>query len=309
MTLEPTTQQFVDQVAGEPALQTLSLAQGRAFLARLQSAPVGKPSVQITDIAVPPGPGGPLQLRCIRPRDADHALPVIIHVLGGGGGFGDAVTHDRLMREIAVGVGAALISIADVPSRYPAAVEGAYAALQHVVANAAALGVDATRLALMGDGVGGTIAAAVALLAKARRGPAVDLQVLFYPATAARCDSDSYAVFADGPWLTRAAMQQFWDACLPDTAQRADITASPLGASIDQLRNLPDTLLIMAENDVLRDEGECYARKLSDAGVRVTSVRYNGTIHDFVMLNALADTPAARGAIAQAICALKAALG
>ena len=312
MILEPVTQQFIESIADEPALQTLSPADATAFLARLQSAPVGKPGVTVEDLTFPVGPAGAVQIRTMRPRDGSGALPVIMHFPGGAWGPGDQSTHDRLMRELAVGVGAALIFVADgraTQACYPAAIEHAYAAMKYVVDNAATLNVDATRLAVLGDGVGGNIAAAVTLLAKDRRGPKIDCQVLFYPVTAARFDTDSYEQFADGPWLTRASMQRFWDAYLPDAARRGDITASPLGATPDQLRNLPDALVIVAENDVLRDDGEGYARKLSDAGVRVTSVRYNGTIHDFVVLNALADTPAARGAIAQAICTLKSALG
>jgi len=147
------------------------------------------------------------------------------------------------------------------------------------------------------------------LMAKERRGPKIAFQALFYPVTDAGFDTPSYARFADGPWLTRHAMEWFWDAYLPDPTARKQPTATPLNASLDELAGLPDALVIVDENDVLRDEGEAYARKLSDAGVRVTSVRYNGTIHDFVMLNALADTPATRGAIAQAVGALRRALG
>ena len=153
------------------------------------------------------------------------------------------------------------------------------------------------------------MAAAVALMAKERRGPKIAFQALFYPVTDAGFDTPSYARFADGPWLTKLAMEWFWDAYLPDHTARKQPTATPLNASLDELAGLPDALVIVDENDVLRDEGEAYARKLSDAGVRVTSVRYNGTIHDFVMLNALADTPATRGAIAQAVGALRRALG
>jgi acetyl esterase len=153
------------------------------------------------------------------------------------------------------------------------------------------------------------MAAAVTLMAKKHRGPNIAFQVLFYPVTDSGFDTPSYNQFADGPWLTKRAMEWFWDAYLPDTADRKQPTATPLNASLDQLAGLPEALVIVDENDVLRDEGEAYARKLSDAGVRVTSVRYNGTIHDFVMLNALADTPATRGAITQAVAALRGALG
>jgi acetyl esterase len=165
------------------------------------------------------------------------------------------------------------------------------------------------RLAVAGDSVGGNMAAAVTLMAKQRSGPNIAFQVLFYPVTDSGFDTPSYIQFADGPWLTKRAMEWFWDAYLPDPAARKQPTATPLNAPPDQLARLPEALVIVDENDVLRDEGEAYARKLSNAGVRVTSIRYNGTIHDFVMLNALADTPATRGAIAQAVGALKEALG
>ena len=188
------------------------------------------------------------------------------------------------------------------------AIEQAYAATEHVARCGKELGLDSTRLAVVGDSVGGNMAAAVTMLAKERRGPKIAVQVLFYPVTGADFETGSYQHFQDGPWLTRRAMEWFWDAYLPDIEARRQITASPVNATLDQLKALPDALVIVCENDVLRDEGEAYARKLAAAGVRVISTRYNGTIHDFVLLNALADTPAVRGALAQAVTSLHCAL-
>jgi acetyl esterase len=222
---------------------------------------------------------------------------------GGGWILGDRDTHDRLIREIAVGVAAAVVFVdydRAPEARYPVAIEQAYAATRYVVDHGASLRLDSTRLAVAGDSVGGNMTAAVTLMAKQRRGPKIAFQVLFYPVTGADFDTASYARFADGPWLTKRAMEWFWDAYLPDPGARQQPTATPLNATLDQLAGLPEALVVVDENDVLRDEGEAYARKPSNAGGRVTSTRYNGTIHDFVMLNALADTPAARGAIAQA---------
>jgi len=239
-------------------------------------------------------------------------LPAVIYIHGGGWILGDRNTHDRLVREIAVGAGAAVVFVdydRSPEARYPVAIEQAYAATCYVVDHSADLRIDPSRLAVAGDSVGGNMAAALTLMARRRRGPKIAFQVLFYPVTDADFDTGSYTRFADGPWLTKSAMQWFWDAYLPDVAARKQPTATPLNASLDQLAGLPEALVVVDENDVLRDEGEAYARRLSDAGVRVTSARYNGTIHDFVMLNALADTPATRGAIAQAIGALKTALG
>ena len=310
--LEPVTQQFIDALAaGDPPIYTLSPAVARRALANIQAAGVGKPAARLEDTLFPVGPTGSVRARIVRPEGADEPLPVVIYLHGGGWILGDAETHDRLIREIAVGARVALFFIdydRSPEARYPTAIEQIYAATKHVVEQGAQLGVDPTRLAVVGDGVGGNMTAAVTLMAKERRGPKIDLQVLFYPVTDGNLSTGSYATFADGPWLTRRAMEWFWDAYLPDARAGTQITAAPLSASVDQLVGLPDTVIIVAENDVLRDEGESYARKLSQAGVRVTSTRYNGTIHDFVMLNALADTPAARGAIAQAIAALKSVL-
>jgi acetyl esterase len=234
-----------------------------------------------------------------------------MHFHGGGWILGDKDTHDRMTREIAVGANAAVVFVdydRSPEARYPVAIEQAYAATRYVAEHGNQLNVDPTRLAIVGDSVGGNMAAAVTLMAKERRGPKIDFQVLFYPVTDADFETGSYHSFANGPWLTKPAMEWFWNAYLPDVAKRKEITATPLNASLDQLQGLPNALVIVDENDVLRDEGEAYARKLSQAGVRVTSVRYNGTIHDFVLLNPITDTPAVRSALQQANDALRAAL-
>jgi acetyl esterase len=235
----------------------------------------------------------------------------VIYVHGGGWIFGDKETHDRLIREIAIGAHVALFFVEydrSPEAKYPTAIEQVYAVTKYLVQHAGDFGIDPMRLAIIGDGTGGNMAAAVTLLAKERRGPKIDVQVLFCPALGVNFETSSYALFEGGPWLTRQAMEWFWHAYLPDDLARKQITAAPLNASIDQLVGLPDALIVAAENDVLRDEGECYARKLARAGVRVTSTRYNGTIHDFVVLNALADTPAVRAAIAQTNALLRSVL-
>jgi acetyl esterase len=311
--LEPTTQQFIDALAaaGGPPIYSLSPAAARDVLAGAQAQPVAKLPASIDDTTFPVGPTGSVRIRIVRPQGASGALPVVMHFHGGGWILGDRETHDRMTREIAVGSGAAVVFVdydRSPEARYPVAIEQAYAATKYVAEHGGELQVDPARLAIVGDSVGGNMAAAVTLMAKDRRGPRIAFQVLFYPVTDANFETGSYNTFADGPWLTRAAMQWFWDAYLPDVAARKEITATPLSASLEQLAGLPEALVIVDENDVLRDEGEAYARRLSQAGVRVTSVRYNGTIHDFVLLNALADTPAVRGALRQANEALQAAL-
>jgi acetyl esterase len=194
-------------------------------------------------------------------------------------------------------------------ARYPVAVEQGYATAQWITRDGATEGLDASRLAVAGDSVGGNMAAALTILAKQRGDVRFVQQSLYYPVTDAAQDTDSYREFADGPFLTAKAMAWFWDAYLPDVDKRAEITVSPLQASTDELAGLPEALVIVDESDVLRDEGEAYARKLVAAGVRTTAVRYNGIHHDFMMLNPLRETAAATGAVEQAIHILRKALG
>lgn len=311
--LEPTTQAFIDSLAAHagPPIYTLSPADARNVLAGAQSQPVAKLPAQEEDRVLPVGPTGKVAVRIVKPKGARGVLPAVVYFHGGGWVLGDKNTHDRLIREIANGAHVAVIFVdydRSPEAQYPVPIEQAYAATAYVAKHPAEFGIDANRIAVAGDSVGGNMTAAVTLLAKERGGPKLRYQVLFYPVTDANFEDGSYNEFANGPWLTKAAMKWFWNAYAPNEADRAKITASPLRASLDDLKGLPPALVITDENDVLRDEGEAYARKLTQAGVPVTSVRYNGTIHDFAMLNALADTPAARGAVGQANAALRGAL-
>jgi len=303
--LEPTAQAFVDGLSGGKPIQTLTPSEARGVLSSVQkAAEVKLAEVQIKDLALPLGPTGSTSIRVIRPAGATGVLPAIIYMHGGGWVLGDRETHDRLIRELAVGTNAALVFVdyeRSPEARYPVAIEQGYAVAKYVADNAEKLMVDGKHIVIAGDSVGGNMATAIALLAKERKGPNFRAQLLFYPVTDASMSSRSYEQFATGPWLTADAMAWYWEQYIPEAAQRAQSHASPINASKDELSGLPQTLLIVDENDVLRDEGEAYGRKLAEAGVRVTSVRYNGTIHDFVMLNALAATPAVRGAVGQAI--------
>jgi len=311
--LEPRTRAFVDSLtaAGGPPLYALTPDDARAVLVKVQEVPVDKAAATIEDTTFPVGPTGSVRIRIVRPQDAKGVLPAIFHMHGGGWILGDKNTHDRLTRELAVGANAAVVFVdydRSPEARYPTAIEQGYASILHVVERARELKIDASHLALFGDSVGGNMSAALTLMAKERRGPRFALQVLFYPVTDANFDTGSYRQFAEGPWLTKKAMQWFWDAYLPDIEARKRPTAAPLNATLEQLQGLPDALVAVDENDVLRDEGEAYARKLSQAGVRVTSVRYNATIHDFALLNPITETPPVRAAIAQATAALRSAL-
>jgi acetyl esterase len=313
--LEPITQSFVDilSVVGSPPIYTLTPDAARKVLSNAQAGPDQGLPADIEERKIPVGPKGWTRIHVVRPQGAKERLPVVMYFHGGGWVLGGFDTHERLVREIAHGAHAAVIFVdySLAPElQYPVQIEEDYAATQYVAEHAGEFNVDASRLALAGDSVGGNMVAAVGLLAKERNGPAIAFQVLFYPVTNYAFHDGSYDEFENGPWLTRGAMKWFWNAYLPnpDKATQRDPLVSPLQASLEQLQGLPPSLVITGQNDVLRDEGEAYAQKLAEAGVAVTSVRYNGTIHDFVMLKALADTPAAHGAIAQASAALRAAL-
>ena len=311
--LEPRTQAFVDALstAGGPPIYTLSPVAARAVLTQVQAAPVEKLPATIEDTTFPVGPTGSVNIRIVRPADTKGVLPVVFHIHGGGWVLGDKNTHDRLTRELAVGANAAVVFVdydRSPEARYPTALEQAYASILYVVEQAKTLRVDASRLAIFGDSVGGNMSAALMIMDKQRHGPRFALQMLYYPVTDANFETGSYNTFANGPWLTKKAMQWFWDAYLPDVSERKQATATPLNATLEQLSGLPEAFIAVDENDVLRDEGEAYGRKLSQAGVRITSVRYNGTIHDFVMLNPISETAAVRAGIAQATAALRAAL-
>ena len=310
--LDATIERFLrDQATqGGPPIDTLVPAEARAVLAGVQTGQSLHVEADSADCSISGGPTGEIALRLVRPRGLPGPLPVVLYFHGGGWVLGDKDTHDRLVRELAAGAQAAVVFVAYArapEAPYPLAVEQAYAATAWVAQNGASIRVDATRLAVAGDGAGGTLAAAVTLLAKERGGPRIALQVLFYPITDARFDTASYDQFAEGPWLTRRAMEWFWDRYAPDPATREEPTAAPLRATLEHLRGLPPALIITAEADVLRDEGEAYAHRLLEAGVAVTAVRYLGAIHDFVLLNPLAASLPTRAALVQVAAALRSA--
>ncbi|MDX3645826.1 alpha/beta hydrolase [Streptomyces sp. MB09-02B] len=309
--LEPAAAAFAEATANPPFLFELPPAEGRKAVDEVQSGEIAKPDIDEEWITVSGGPTGSVRARIVRPAGAEGVLPVILYIHGAGWVFGNAHTHDRLVRELAVGARAAVVFPEydlSPEARYPVAVEQNYAVAKWVVEQGASKDLDGTRLAVAGDSVGGNMTAALTLMAKQRGDVPLVQQVLFYPVTDASFDTGSYHQFATGYFLRRDGMQWFWDQYTTDEAERAHITASPLRASLDQLKDLPPTLVITGEADVLRDEGEAYANKLREAGVAVTAVRFQGVIHDFVMLNALRGTHAAEAAITLATTTLRTAL-
>jgi acetyl esterase/lipase len=299
--LEPAAAEFAGATAEPPYLFDLGPAEGRKVVDEVQSGEgVAKPEVDEQWVTVPGGPTGEVKVRIVKPEGATGQLPVIIYIHGAGWVFGNAHTHDRLVRELAVGAEAAVVFPEydlSPEARYPVALEQTFATAQWVAKHGTESGLDGSRIAVAGDSVGGNMAAALTLLAKQRGGINLLQQVLFYPVTDANFDTESYHHFETGYFLRRDAMQWFWDQYTTDPEERAQITASPLRATTEQLTGLPPALVITAEADVLRDEGEAYAAKLRAAAVPVTQIRFGGIIHDFVMLDALRETYAARAAI------------
>ncbi len=310
--LEPAAQAFADATARPPYLYQIPVAEGRKAVDGVQSGEgVPLPEVDEEWITVHGGPTGDVRARIVRPRGATGPLPVILYLHGAGWVFGNAHTHDRLVRELAVGTRAAVVFPdydLSPEARYPVAVEQNYSVAQWIAREGHHKDLDGTRIAVAGDSVGGNMSAALTLLAKQRGDVVLVHQVLFYPVTDAGFDTDSYHRFGEGYFLRRDAMKWFWDQYTTVEAERDRITASPLRATTEQLTGLPPALVITAEADVLRDEGEAYAAKLRAAGVPVTALRVQGVIHDFVMLNALRETRGAELAIRLAVDTLREAL-
>jgi acetyl esterase len=309
--LEPAAQQFADTTANPPQLYDLPVAEGRKMVDSVQDGDIPAPPVDLTDLVIPGGPSGKVSIRIFRPQGASGDLPVLLFTHGAGWVFGDAHTHGRLVAELATRADAAAVftnySLSP-EAKYPTALEEIYAVLEWISGHGAGQRLDPARIAVAGDSVGGNMTTAITIMAKQRSGPRIAAQLLYYPVTNANFDTGSYLQFATHYWLSRQGMQWYWDQYTTDPAQRAEITASPLRASLEDLAGLPPALVIVGEADPLRDEGEAYAAKLRSAGVPVTAVRYGGIIHDFVMVNALRETYAAKAATAQGGEFLRAAL-
>lgn len=303
--VEHNTQAFLDALnagTGKP-IEQLTPKDARAVLAGAQAgvkltlpqADVSHKTIQVD--------GQPLELTIVRPAGVKGTLPVFMFFHGGGWVLGDYPTHERLVRDLVAGSGAAAVFVNYTPSpeaHYPVAINQAYAATKWVAEHGKEINVDGKRLAVAGNSVGGNMAAVVSLMAKDKGTPAIKFQLLLWPVTDANFETASYNQYAEGHFLTKNMMKWFWDNYTTDAKQRAEIYASPLRATTAQLKGLPPAMVQTAGADVLRDEGEAYARKLDEAGVPVTAVRYNGMIHDYGLLNVVSQVPAVRSALLQA---------
>ena len=310
--LEPAAQRLAEETDPHPRVYELPPGQARALLDRLQAGDgVAKPEVDEEWVEVDAGQWGTVRARLVRPKGASGTLPGFMYIHGGGWVLGDSETHDRLVRELVAGTGAAAVfPVYDLApeAKYPTQIEQNYAVARWIVREGAAHAMDASRLAVCGDSSGGCMSTVLAMMAKDRGDVRLRAQILLYPTTNADFETPSYRQFADHYYNTREGMEWFWDQYTSEPAQRAEPYAAPLRASLEQLRGLPRTLVITDEVDVLRDEGEAYAARLREAGVDVTAVRVLGMVHDFLMLDSLRDANATKVARGLAIDALRAAL-
>lgn len=308
--VEHNTQAFLDALnagTGKP-LEQLSPKDARAVLVGAQAGvKLSLPKAAVSEKTIEVD-GQPISLTIVRPAGVKGELPVFMFFHGGGWVLGDFPTHERLVRDLVAGSGAVAVFVNYTPSpeaHYPVAINQAYAATKWVAEHGKQINVDGKRLAVVGNSVGGNMAAVVALMAKDKGTPAIKFQALLWPVTDASFETASYNQFAEGHFLSKNMMKWFWDNYTTDAGQRNEIYASPLRASTAQLKGLPPALVQTAEADVLRDEGEAYARKLDAAGVPVTAVRYNGMIHDYGLLNVVSQVPAVRSAMLQVSQELK----
>lgn len=299
--------------AGGPPLETLSPAEARQVLVGAQaSVPVDVSGIEVSPRTIS-SEGLTVPVHIVRPAGtAEQVLPVFIFIHGGGWVLGDFPTHQRLVRDLVVESGYVAVFVDYTPSpeaQYPQAIHEIYAVTKWVAEHGAEISVDGARLAVVGNSVGGNMTAVTALMAKEKGGPHISLQIMLWPIVAADFTTESYQRYGQDRFLTTPLMAWLYDNYTTDPAERAQIYASPLNATLEQLKNLPPALIQVAEADVLRDEGEAYGRKLDDAGVPVTTTRYNGMIHDFGLLNGLAHLPQVQSHIRQAAAELRKYLG
>lgn len=302
--LDPHVHAFLERLnstSGAP-LESLTPDEARKALNALQASASDLTGIteqqQTIDVD-----GRSVLLHIIKPKDAPMNLPVFMFFHGGGWVLGDYPVHRRLVRDLVVLSQAACVFVdySRAPeARFPIAIEQAYCATCWVAAYGESMGLDSARIGVVGNSAGGNMATVVCMMAKARGGPTLLHQILLWPVTDAHFDTPSYQHWAEGYFLTRSMMEWFWNSYLDQREQQHLHLVSPLQGTREQLTGLPPALIQTAEFDVLRDEGEAYARALANSGVEVSCIRYNGLIHDFGTLNALSHVPAVRTAIRQA---------
>lgn len=294
--------------SGGVGLETLSPLEARQVLVDGQaSVLVDLSGIEESEKTIT-ADGYTITLNIVRPEGVQGILPVFIFIHGGGWVLGDYPTHQRMVRDLVVlsGFAAVFVNYTRTPdAQYPQAINEIYAATKWVAEHGNEIGVDGKNLAVVGNSVGGNMSTVTTLMAKEKGGPHIKLQILLWPIVDADFETNSYHQFGDKRFLTLPTMKWMYDMYIAESEKRKEIYASPLRATVEQLQGLPPALVVVAESDILHDEGTAYGRKLNEAGVDVTLVQYDGMIHDFGLLNGLAELPATRSLFVQAAAELK----
>ncbi len=300
--LEKAAVAVCDASSKPPLIFQLPPAEGRRKLNQAQNQPVYKYPADVMSMDANTGKWGTIRVYFVCPPDCGYPPETIFYIHGAGWVFGNFHTHEKLVRELAARTNSIVVfpeySLSP-EAKYPTAIEQCYQVICDLpeISKCSGLNLKLDKLTVAGDSVGGNMATVMTLMSKFRDGPKIHKQLLYYPVTNACFNTGSYCQFATDYYLYRAGMMWFWNQYTKCPKDRAEITASPLRASLNQLCGLPDAMIITDQADVLRDEGEAYAAKLLQAGVNVTSVRINAIIHDFVMLNSLDRTNGCRAAM------------
>ena len=310
--LEKAAAEMAAYLAQGPGLSELPLDEVRKSIEGAQAG-VPMPDVDEAWITIP-AEAGDVRVLLIKPRGVDGPLPVVLYMHGGGWIFGSASSHGRLAAELAVASRAAVAFIEYTlapEAKYPVQIEQCYEVARWVTKQGHTHALDSSRIAVAGDSAGGNMATVLCLMAKQRGDVTFLQQSMYYPMTDALTnqDSESYRLFKDGPYGDAKTMEWFWSTYLPKEELRSESTVSPLRATVDELRGLPPALVIVDENDVIRDQGEAYATKLREADVPTASVRFNGTMHDFMMLAVLRDSETTHAAMSLAASTFRRAFG
>jgi len=310
--IDPQVRTFLREINKDPSpFWELPQPKPQDILTELQNkTPVDMSGVNTTEQTITQD-GQSVKIYIMKPEHVTGKPGVLLFIHGGVWIVGNFQNHQRLLRDLVVGSGqiGVFVEYTSLPkARFPTQLDQSYAVLKWVASHAEEFGADGSRIAVAGNSVGGNMTAALSLMAKDRSGPKISYQVMMIPATDASVDTASYHEYGTGRFLARAFMKYGWDLYAPDAATRNNPYVSPLRASLQQLKGLPPALVITAENDPLRDEGEAYARKLKEAGVSVIATRYNGMIHDFVLLNGIQSDPEPQAAIRQMSAEIKAHL-
>ena len=300
--LEQAAEKVCNENSKPPLIFQIPPEEGRERLEKAQDSPVFKYPAEVHVLEVTTNAWGCVKVFVVVPDNICDVPNIIYYIHGAGWVFGSFHTHDKLVRELAARTNSIIIfpEYSRSPeAKYPVALEQCYDILSHVpeILNQIGCQANLETLTIAGDSVGGNMATIISIMAKQKCGPKIHKQLLYYPVTDACFNTHSYCQFAVDYYLYRAGMMWFWNQYTTSKRERNEITTSPLRASKEDLEGLPDAMILTGEADVLRDEGECYARKLRAAGVEVTAMRFQAIIHDFVMLNALDQTQACRAAM------------